>query len=92
MLDVFRNEPPIDFSRRENRERFNRTLEKVRSEFSRERRRAGEYLESLNPADPREIVGRVRVAGNDRITAAIARAERFSPKWRATPAPIGPSP
>jgi RHH-type proline utilization regulon transcriptional repressor/proline dehydrogenase/delta 1-pyrroline-5-carboxylate dehydrogenase len=87
MLDVFRNEPPIDFSRRENRERFNRTLEKVRSEFSRERRRAGEYLESPNPADPREIVGRVRVAGNDRITAAIARAERFSPKWRATPAP-----
>ena len=86
MSDEFRNEPPTDFSRRQNRERFKRTLEKVRGEFNQGRRRAGEWLESVNPADPKEIVGRVRVAAGDHADAAIAKAAHFFPKWRATPA------
>jgi RHH-type proline utilization regulon transcriptional repressor/proline dehydrogenase/delta 1-pyrroline-5-carboxylate dehydrogenase len=86
MTEVFRNEPPIDFSRRENRERFKRALETARGRFDHGRRRGGEWLESLNPAAPKEIVGRVRAAGADQLEAAIAKAARFFPDWRATPA------
>jgi RHH-type proline utilization regulon transcriptional repressor/proline dehydrogenase/delta 1-pyrroline-5-carboxylate dehydrogenase len=83
----FRNEPPIDFSCRDNRERFRRTLEEVRGEFSgAPRRSGGTWLESFNPANPRELVGRVRMATIQEIDKAIDRAVRFSSEWGATPA------
>lgn len=85
MADPFRNEPPIDFARRENRERFKKALEEARREFDRYRYSDGAGLESLNPADPREIVGCVGVASADQVDAAIAAARRFFPQWRATP-------
>jgi RHH-type proline utilization regulon transcriptional repressor/proline dehydrogenase/delta 1-pyrroline-5-carboxylate dehydrogenase len=83
----FRNEPPIDFSRQDNRERFRRTLEEVRGEFKaqRGRSRAG-WLESVNPADPNEVVGRVPTATVDDADESIDRAARFSSEWRDTPA------
>jgi RHH-type transcriptional regulator, proline utilization regulon repressor / proline dehydrogenase / delta 1-pyrroline-5-carboxylate dehydrogenase len=85
----FRNEPPIDFSRQENRERFARALEKVRAEFNGQSRNrgSGQWLESVNPANPKEIVGHVRVTSTDETDEAIDRAARFFPKWRDTPAP-----
>jgi RHH-type transcriptional regulator, proline utilization regulon repressor / proline dehydrogenase / delta 1-pyrroline-5-carboxylate dehydrogenase len=84
----FRNEPPIDFSRQENRERFARSLELVRVEFKRQsrKRNGGPWLESVNPADPKEVVGRVRSTSADEAEAALDRAARFFPRWRATPA------
>jgi RHH-type transcriptional regulator, proline utilization regulon repressor / proline dehydrogenase / delta 1-pyrroline-5-carboxylate dehydrogenase len=81
----FRNEPPIDFSRGNHRERFRQTLEEVRGEFSGARRRSGDWLESFNPADPNEVVGRVRMATVDEAAKAIDRAVRFAPDWRHTP-------
>jgi RHH-type proline utilization regulon transcriptional repressor/proline dehydrogenase/delta 1-pyrroline-5-carboxylate dehydrogenase len=84
---AFRNEPPIDFSRRVNRERFRHTLEEVRGEFKGQRKRTrGDWLESFNPADPNELVGRVRMATIQEADAAIDRAARFSTEWRAVPA------
>jgi RHH-type proline utilization regulon transcriptional repressor/proline dehydrogenase/delta 1-pyrroline-5-carboxylate dehydrogenase len=84
----FRNEPPIDFSRRENRERFVETLEKVRAAFKNQgkKRSSGQWLESVNPANPKEIVGRVRVASLNEVEEAIETAMRFFPKWRGTSA------
>ncbi|HKY07258.1 MAG TPA: aldehyde dehydrogenase family protein, partial [Candidatus Binatia bacterium] len=84
MPDAFRNEPPIDFSQRANRERFAQTLAKVREQFKeRSRKRsAGQWLDSLNPANPREIVGQVRVSTVDHAQDAIERAARFFPEWR----------
>ena len=84
----FRNEPPIDFSRRENRERFAETLEKVRAGFKNQgkKRSSGRWLESVNPANPKETVGRVRVASIEETEEAIETAARFFPKWRGTPA------
>src|SRR5678816_2468381 len=60
----FRNEPLIDFSRRENRERFGETLQRVREQFNghADERIDRQTLESLNPANPAEINGRVRIA------------------------------
>ena len=95
MAEAFRNEPPIDFSRRENRQRFAQTLEKVRGQFkepkpqARQRCMAG----SVNPADTKEIVGRVRVsehrsgAGGDRpggadfFPSGAARRRKIAPRF-----------
>ncbi len=84
----FRNEPPLDFSRRENRERFAETLAQVRAEFTKRAKKhgGGPWLESLNPAKPREIVGRVRLATLAEADEAIEKAARFFPRWRDTPA------
>jgi RHH-type transcriptional regulator, proline utilization regulon repressor / proline dehydrogenase / delta 1-pyrroline-5-carboxylate dehydrogenase len=85
----FCNEPLIDFSRQENRERFARALEGVRAEFTRQspKRSNGQWLESVNPANPKEVVGRVRIASIDEAEAAIDSAARFFPEWRDTSAP-----
>jgi RHH-type proline utilization regulon transcriptional repressor/proline dehydrogenase/delta 1-pyrroline-5-carboxylate dehydrogenase len=88
MSDAFRNEPPIDFSRRENRERFARALAEVRREFpGRSRQRSsGSWLESTNPANPQEIVGRVRNSNAHQAQEALDRAAHFFPVWRQAPA------
>jgi RHH-type transcriptional regulator, proline utilization regulon repressor / proline dehydrogenase / delta 1-pyrroline-5-carboxylate dehydrogenase len=88
MSEGFWNHPPIDFSRRQNRERFAHTLEQVRSQFKEEspKRSRGSWLESVNPADPKEIVGRVRLSSVDQAQEAIDRATSFFPEWQRTPA------
>src|SRR5574341_1322784 len=48
----FRNQAPIDFSRAENRARFEESLEEVRGELRKQRKRSGDYwIESVNPAN-----------------------------------------
>src|SRR6266545_4311552 len=85
----FRNEPLVDFSRQENRERFARALEHVRAEFKKRspRRSNGQWLESVDPANPKEVVGRVRTASIDEAEEVIDRAACFFLEWRDTPAP-----
>ena len=87
MAEAFSNEPPIDFSRRDSRERFRQTLEKVRAQFKERNRRrsSGAWLDSVNPANPKEIVGRARVSSVDQAQEAIDGAARFFPEWRGTP-------
>ena len=84
----FHNEALIDFSQVENRQRFAATLQEVRGEWQKQRRRSsgGSWLESVNPADPNEVVGRVRPATIAETEKAIDKAARFFPQWRATPA------
>jgi RHH-type transcriptional regulator, proline utilization regulon repressor / proline dehydrogenase / delta 1-pyrroline-5-carboxylate dehydrogenase len=88
VVELFRNEAPVDFSRRQNREQFAQTLQAVRGQFKeRCRKRAGgQWLDSVNPANPNEIVGRVRVASVDQAEEAMERAARFFPEWRRRPA------
>ena len=40
----------------------------------------------MNPADPNEVVGRVRPTSIAETEKAIDKAARFFPEWRATPA------
>ncbi len=84
----FRNQALIDFSRLDNRQRFAATLQEVRGEWQRQRRRSssGSWLESVNPANPGEVVGRVRPASIAETEKAIDKAALFFPEWRATPA------
>ena len=85
---LFRNEPAIDFSRRENRTQFAATLESIGTRIKQQTKKSdrGEWLESVNPANPSESVGRVRVAGGAEADKAVDAATRFLPEWRATPA------
>jgi RHH-type proline utilization regulon transcriptional repressor/proline dehydrogenase/delta 1-pyrroline-5-carboxylate dehydrogenase len=83
----FHNEALIDFSKRENRQWFAAILREVRAGWQmRPRRTDGRWLESINPADPNEIVGRVRQATLAETENAVDIAARFSPEWRARPA------
>ncbi|MDR6519370.1 RHH-type proline utilization regulon transcriptional repressor/proline dehydrogenase/delta 1-pyrroline-5-carboxylate dehydrogenase [Variovorax paradoxus] len=45
----------------------------------------GETAEVQNPADHRDIVGRVREATLAEVESAIAQAHAFAPAWAATP-------
>jgi RHH-type proline utilization regulon transcriptional repressor/proline dehydrogenase/delta 1-pyrroline-5-carboxylate dehydrogenase len=88
LAQPFRNEPPINFSQPENRRGFAKALEEIREQFKSgvRKRSSSSWLESLNPADPKEVVGQVRAAGIDQAETAIETAARFFPKWGATPA------
>ena len=86
----FCNEPPLDFSREENRARFADTLKQVRKKLGREyslwiageETETKERLESHNPAGPQEIIGRVAVAGPREAERALLSAAEFFPRWR----------
>ncbi len=90
----FVNEPPFDFSRREMRNRFAQGLSETQQKFGEdyplwlggEERETQSWMESINPASRREIVGRVPLAGREEADEAIEAAAAFFPKWRATPA------
>ncbi len=89
---LFRNEPPLDFSRLEHRSRFAEKLRAVRGELGqlyplwlqgKEVKKEPE-IESVNPARPEEIVGRVPLAGVEDADRAVEAAQGFFPEWRMT--------
>jgi RHH-type proline utilization regulon transcriptional repressor/proline dehydrogenase/delta 1-pyrroline-5-carboxylate dehydrogenase len=83
---TFRNEAPIDFSREDNPRRFTEALAEVRREFKEPRKRGGgTWFDSVNPADPTEVIGQARAATIAEAGKAIERAARFFPEWRVTP-------
>jgi 1-pyrroline-5-carboxylate dehydrogenase len=90
---AFRNEPYTDFSKREHAESARNALSIVRSMLGAEyplfiagdRRTRSEKLESLNPANPNEIVGiHQKGTGQDALDA-VAAAYAFFPQWSDTP-------
>jgi RHH-type transcriptional regulator, proline utilization regulon repressor / proline dehydrogenase / delta 1-pyrroline-5-carboxylate dehydrogenase len=91
---TFRNEPLLDFSRQENRARFAESLKDVRRKFGSDYPLwiAGEKLEtkkwcdSINPAAPEEIIGRVPAAGRTEADQALIHATEHFPEWAGTPA------
>jgi RHH-type proline utilization regulon transcriptional repressor/proline dehydrogenase/delta 1-pyrroline-5-carboxylate dehydrogenase len=92
--ETFRNEPLLDFSSAEDRARFAQALRDVRKDFGRdyplwiggESLEAKGSAESVNPANPDEIIGRVSAAGREEAERALASAGQFSAQWRKTPA------
>jgi RHH-type transcriptional regulator, proline utilization regulon repressor / proline dehydrogenase / delta 1-pyrroline-5-carboxylate dehydrogenase len=84
----FRNEPAIDFARPENRVQLYKALQTTSERIRRETKtaRSAEWLESVNPANLKEVVGRVKIASTEEADEAINAATGFFPKWRATPA------
>jgi RHH-type transcriptional regulator, proline utilization regulon repressor / proline dehydrogenase / delta 1-pyrroline-5-carboxylate dehydrogenase len=91
---AFRNEPLLDFSRQENRARFAEALKEVRRKFGGyyplwiggEELETKKWLDSINPAAPEEIIGRVPVAARAEVERALNHATEYFPEWAGTPA------
>ena len=93
-LADFRNEPYADFSDPANAAAMRDALALVRSQFGREypirigqeSHQTESLLDSLNPSNPTEIVGRHHKASPALATGAITSANTFFHVWAATPA------
>jgi len=89
----FRNEPAADFTRAELRAVFTEQLAAIRKKggetaallIDGEDVITAQLLDSVNPADPEEIVGRVCLAGQAEVAAALHAARNAFPGWRDTP-------
>jgi RHH-type transcriptional regulator, proline utilization regulon repressor / proline dehydrogenase / delta 1-pyrroline-5-carboxylate dehydrogenase len=93
-ISAFRNEPAVDFTRSGTRRGFLKAIADVRRHLGEIRPvlinnrkvTTGVEIESLNPANPLEIVGRVAVAGRAEIVTAISGAREAAPAWSGLPA------
>jgi len=93
-LSEFRNEPFTDFSMPENIAAMEQALAAVRAEFGKhypliiggERVSTEKTIDSLNPARPSEVVGRVSSASVGQANRAIEVANAAFASWRKVPA------
>jgi RHH-type transcriptional regulator, proline utilization regulon repressor / proline dehydrogenase / delta 1-pyrroline-5-carboxylate dehydrogenase len=93
-LTPFRNEPPLDFARAENRESMRQAIESVRLQLGRsyplaigghEIHTEGRRLDSVDPGHSSRIVGQVALADVNHAEAAVAAARKAFPAWSTTP-------
>jgi RHH-type proline utilization regulon transcriptional repressor/proline dehydrogenase/delta 1-pyrroline-5-carboxylate dehydrogenase len=91
-LPRFVNEPMVDFTRADHRAAFPQAIAQVRSKLGktyplyidgRELATAG-TVDTVNPASPDEILGRISQAGLDEAQMAVAAAKKAFPAWRDT--------
>ncbi len=90
----FRNEPPLDFSKSDNRESLTKALSEIRKAFNKkyplyiggQEIWKKEEIVSANPSDPDESVGTVSAADKDDADSAAHAALQASKVWRNTPA------
>jgi RHH-type proline utilization regulon transcriptional repressor/proline dehydrogenase/delta 1-pyrroline-5-carboxylate dehydrogenase len=89
----FRNQPHADFSRFENRDRYDEALRAVRARLGAHHplRIGGRDIDttrrlvSTNPARPGEVVGTTAYGGRAEAEAAVVAARAAWPGWRDTP-------
>src|SRR4029079_17292669 len=94
MSTEFRNEPFTDFSKEENAQAMRAALEKVKSELGREyplviggdRIMTDSKLDSFNPANRTQVVGRFQKATKDLANQAVESAYETFQTWRHTDA------
>ncbi len=93
-LPPFRNEPPTDFTREENRTAMRAALATVRSEIARQQRFplivggqeiwTDDSLESRNPGDSSCVLGRTARARAEQASAAVNAARQAFGPWAST--------
>lgn len=89
----FENEPFADFTREPVRRAFTDAVVQVRARLGRKypliiggrEVYTDDILPSVNPADPRELIGDVCQASTREIDLAIEAAQKAAPGWRALP-------
>ena len=94
MRTEFRNEAFTDFTKEENVQAMRNALEKVRSELGREyplviggeRLTTESKLDSINPANRTQVVGRFNKATKELANRAVEAADEAFRTWRNTPA------
>ena len=90
----FRNEPPLDFRIVEVRDKFSRAIGSVKKQLggnipaiiNGEKIRSDEWIPSVNPATPSEIVGRGACTGSREADDAISVAKKAGEIWARRPA------
>lgn len=93
-MSSFRNTPATSFGNAENRNRMLGAIKYVRGEFGRHfplviddtNVITTETFDSVNPANPSEIVGKIASATATHADQAVAAATRAFEVWRRTPA------
>jgi 1-pyrroline-5-carboxylate dehydrogenase len=93
MPTEFRNEPLIDFGKQENAAAMRAAIEKVRGELGREyplviggeRVKTGSTLDSINPANRTQVVGKFHKATKDLANRAVETAFETFQTWRNVP-------
>jgi RHH-type proline utilization regulon transcriptional repressor/proline dehydrogenase/delta 1-pyrroline-5-carboxylate dehydrogenase len=94
-LSPFRNEPPVDFARAENRDAMRLAIERVRLQLGRsyplsiggkEVHTEDRRLDSIDPGHNSRIVGQVSLAEVRHAEAAVAAARQAFPAWSMAPA------
>ncbi|MGA2133359.1 MAG: L-glutamate gamma-semialdehyde dehydrogenase [Bryobacteraceae bacterium] len=93
-LAAFQNEAFTDFSAPANRRAMEEALAQVRAELGKEyelliggeRLKTGDLLRSVNPSNPKEVVGVHHRANAELARRAVDQAYAFFPAWAATPA------
>jgi len=94
MPTEFRNEPLTDFSNEENAQAMRAALEKVKSQLSQEyplviggaRIKTEGKIESINPANRTQIVGKFQKATKELANRAVESAYETFQTWRNVPA------
>ena len=89
----FANDPPVDFAVEANRERMRQAVESERANLGKDyplvigenRIATAEWLDSVNPARPEQIVGRIAKATTQHAQMAVDAAVAVAPVWRAVP-------
>jgi RHH-type transcriptional regulator, proline utilization regulon repressor / proline dehydrogenase / delta 1-pyrroline-5-carboxylate dehydrogenase len=90
----FLNEPPADFTLGEERSRMARGLEAVRAKLGLayplviggKEIASTEQLVSINPAQPKQVVGHVSIGTSEDVANAVAAARKAFPGWSNTSA------
>ena len=88
-LPAFHNEPYTDFSPPANRRAMEEALGEVRAQLGREyelriggeRLKTGDKLRSVNPSNPREVVGVHHRATAELARRAVEAAYAYFPEW-----------
>src|SRR5438309_7830120 len=94
MPTEFRNEPFTDFSKEENAQAMRAALERVKIELGREyplviggeRIETAAKLDSINPANRTQVVGRFHKATKELANKAVESAYDTFQTWRSVPA------
>src|SRR4030095_5644416 len=94
MSAEFRNEPFTDFSREENAQAMRAAIEKVKSQLGREyplviggqRIATDGKLDSINPANRTQVVGRFNKATKELASRAVEAAAEAFKTWSHAPA------
>jgi 1-pyrroline-5-carboxylate dehydrogenase len=94
MSTEFRNEPFTDFTKEENAAAMRAAIEKVRGEVGKEyplviggeRIKTGDTLESINPANRTQVVGKFHKATKELANRAVETAAATFETWRNVPA------
>ena len=91
-LPPFRNDPFPDWTQPQARDPYRRAIDAIRTQLGKtyplliggREVTTDERIESVNPARPDEVIGRVCQAGPAEVEAAIAAAGDAFPAWRDT--------